>query len=321
MFIEKIRKFIWLFKKENRYLFSLYRYDMLQYLEYSCLKKNNSEILATKIRLLAHALEKGLSLPKPKKGFGKEKVLHLIRLCDEYASNLNHKDKQAILIAEGVISAYIKFQKQNDFDLSFIPIDRYNKFLSSMAPGGVLQIDRSKIVTDSFERIAFARHSLRYFSDRKITEEDILKVVRIAQTAPSACNRQPIRVFACIDQIKIDEIIKHHGGIRGFGKPTVIFVIAGDLSLYQNEYERNTVFIDAGLFSMNLLYSLESCNIASCPIIWGSNQCDDVFMNKLLGIPDSHKICILIAAGYFPGDKYNVAASIRRPVEDILHII
>ena len=56
---------------------------------------------------------------------------------------------------------------------------------------------------------------------------------------------------------KIMKIIALHGGMRGFDIPGAIFVITGDLRLYQNEYERNTLFVDGGIFLMNLLYALD----------------------------------------------------------------
>ena len=112
-----------------------------------------------------------------------------------------------------------------------------------------------------------------------------------------------------------------HGGLNGFDFPAVIFVVTGDLTLYQNEYERNTVFVDGGIFLMNLLYSLEQFQIAACPIIWGAEPDNDQKLYKLLDIPESQEIISLVAAGNFPDGEVKVACSYKRPTETILHIV
>ena len=74
--ISRIKNFIRRNTKygKSRYLNFLHRYDMKQFLEYSCMNENEHEQLATKIRILVHAIEKGMSLPSCRPGFGKEKV-------------------------------------------------------------------------------------------------------------------------------------------------------------------------------------------------------------------------------------------------------
>lgn len=137
----------------------------------------------------------------------------------------------------------------------------------------------------------------------------------------SACNRQATRIYACMNDSKIIQIMKMHGGFNGFEKPAVIFAVAGDLSLYQNEYERNTVYVDGGIFIMNLLYSLNAFDILSCPIIWGSEPDMDNKLECLLGIPHSQKVISLVAAGYPKGEEYKAALSAKRDVEKILYFV
>lgn len=66
---------------------------------------------------------------------------------------------------------------------------------------------------------AKSRHSLRYYGSGSIQIETIEKSISLAQTAPSACNRQPVHVFACTNTEKIEMIMSFHGGIKGFGRP------------------------------------------------------------------------------------------------------
>lgn len=310
----------WLYKNSKfgrtRYLNFLYKYDMDTYFNNSCMNMEKGEALATSIRIIAHAIEKGMSLPNCKQDFGKAKIEELMNLCEKYQKIKNPQDKQAIQIAIATISAYYKFQESRGIKIEFIP-EKYKNNESNMA--GIKEYvskDRT-----GFANIALNRHSSRNFSDQIPCPDIITKVVSLAQTAPSACNRQPIRIFACTDENKRKEIMNIHGGVRGFGMPGVIFAITGDLNLYQNEFERNTVYVDGGIFCMNLLYSLDCYGLVSCPVIWGNEPDMDRKLSKILDIPQSYKIILLILAGYYPSEKYIAACSPKREVDSILTIL
>ena len=44
------------------------------------------------------------------------------------------------------------------------------------------------------ENLFNTRHSIRQFGEDKVKIEDIKKAIELAQRAPSACNRQAVRV-------------------------------------------------------------------------------------------------------------------------------
>ena len=305
---------------KHRYLLHLYISDMKDYLSYSCYNTENTECMATRIRLLTHAIEKGLSLPNCRKGFGREKILELIELCDQYERASLQKDQQAVEQAYGVVKAYIAFHRDDESDLSFIPQEAYNRALKSSFEAGT-KVLKGDIDPSLFKRVAEHRHSLRYFSSAPVSSQDIEAAVALAQTAPSACNRQPVHVYAVTSSEKIKQIIDFHGGIRSLVNPSVIFVITADRALYQSEYERNTVYVDGGIFTMNMLYALDSVGIASCPAIWGNIPESDERLRSIVGISRFHTIINLIVGGYYPDGSYKVAASTRREMKQILSII
>lgn len=300
---------------KNRYLFNLYMHDMQTYSETSFSENNETKDDATLIRLLSHAIEKGMSLPNCRVGFGKEKVKELLDICAHY----DGEDRQALEVAYGVLKAYVYWQDSNGGDTSFIPTDVKERVCKGLLEGGTRTLSKTEIV--GFDKIAAHRHSLRNFSANPVSEEDIVRAVKLAQTAPSACNRQSIRIYAVIDAEKIAKIMSMHGGIRTMSSPTVIFVVAGDRTLYKGEYERNTVFVDGGIFTMNLLYALDHLGIASCPAIWGNIPSDDELLSKIVGISNSQIIINLIVGGYYPNGQYKVAVSAKRALESVLKIV
>ena len=98
-------------------------------------------------------------------------------------------------------------------------------------------------------------------------------------------------------------------------------MLTGDVSLYMSEYERNTVFVDGGIFLMNLLYAFRECGIAACPVIWGAIPENDERLHELLGIPRSEEIVSLIVTGSYPENGARVAKSAKRPTDSVLRFI
>ena len=317
----KVKKMLFVHTKygKSRYLNLLYRYDMKRYLSYSGMNEKLLENIAGQMRVLIHAIEKGMSLSHVRLGFGREKIKKLIEFYQSYERIETRKDEQVLELARSTVRCYAEFQKTAGADISFIP----ESFLQICADQPVITgaVPLKKEAPSDFASVAMSRHSVRSFSAEKLELERIYCAVRLAQTAPSACNRQATRIYACLNEEKIKEILAMHGGLNGFDFPAVIFVVTGDLTLYQNEYERNTVFVDGGIFLMNLLYSLEQFQIAACPIIWGAEPDNDQKLYKLLDIPESQEIISLVAAGNFPDGEVKVACSYKRPTETILHIV
>lgn len=318
MIIGKIKKF--LLKNTNygksRYLNYLYQYDLKQFYKNSLMSSNKEVTLSTRIRLLSHAIEKGLSLPNPREGFGKEKILELLELDKEYSSCIEKRDLQIHDLVVATVQAYIQFQNKFNVDVSYIP-DEYANATSDIFVGTV----ECEASINNFAEIAHSRHSTRAFSDRAVTEETVLKIINLAQTAPSACNRQATRIYASINKKNNEEIMRMHGGVKGFDTPAVIFAVTGELGLYQNEFERNTVFVDGGIFLMNLLYSISCYGLVSCPVIWGQEPDMDSKLKNILNINDSHKIISLVLAGYPKGKKFKAALSPKRNTYDITFIV
>lgn len=303
---------------KTRYLHFLYRYDENRFFDYSSMDSFDDSAIATKMRLLIHSIEKGLSMSQKKGDFGEEKITELIALAKNYRENSEQCDSEVVDLAYKLVQEYAKYRCEVGEDVSFIPEDYLNRCVNVSA--GATQFNRRNDL-DFFPLVAKNRHSIREFGDDLITKESLCDAVKLAQTAPSACNRQSSHAYVCFDPEKINMIMNRHGGMKGSRNVAAIIAITGDLALYTSEYERNTVFVDGGIFLMNLLYSLDSVNIASCPIIWGAEPDNDSFIADLLGIPVSHEVISLVMVGSFPQGSVMIPCSKRRATEDVLHYV
>lgn len=300
---------------KTRYLHFLYSYDEKRYYAHSSMDRSDGGAIAARIRLLIHALEKGLSLARIKPEFGKEKVMELLHLIRLYEGLDYQPDEQVLELARGMIRSYVAHRERQGEDVSFVPEEVMKGRVQF--PVGAVPYERQTLTL--FETIARNRHSVREFAEGPVNLDIIRKAVALAQTAPSACNRQSSHVFVCSSPGKIRKIMERHGGTRGFTTPGVIIALTGDLSLYQSEFERNTVFVDGGIFLMNLLYALDRYDLAACPVIWGAEPDNDGFLYDLIGIPVSHEIVSLVLVGNYPDHPVKIPCSARREVDAILH--
>ena len=143
----------------------------------------------------------------------------------------------------------------------------------------------------------------------------------MAKNAPSACNRQSWRTYVFTNKKLIEEILLTQGGNRGFGHlANKLIVISGNVSVFGGSHERNQVFIDGGIYAMNVLYALHFNEIAACILNCSFDIEYDQKLRKLCGIKDSEVFITMIACG-LPVDSFKVALSPRKDLSQTNCII
>lgn len=295
--------------------------NALYFYENSSASKNedDAELICRELRILSHTIEKGLSLPVVRKGFGKEKVIRILELIEKYIKINNFSyDFEAFTNAIAILQRYVAESEKNACDVSFIDLNKYSSYLKADFSGyGVKKLgEHPKEVRQQFELLAKSRHSLRYFSDEIIDKELLKDSIDLAQTAPSACNRQSNKVIHIADKKLAKKILEIQGGAKGHGDSEIL-LIASDLSLYRYTSEFSTPYLDGGIYLMNLLYALFANGIYSCPLIWDDYTERGLKIRELLDIPKNYHIVAVIQIGYAP-ECANYAVSDRRDVSQIL---
>jgi hypothetical protein len=94
-----------------------------------------------------------------------------------------------------------------------------------------------------------------------------------------------------------------------------LLVITNKLTGFWDSGERNQCWIDGGMFSMSLILGLHAKGLGTCCLNWSKTAVVDRVMRKLLGLPDSEVIIMLLAVGHIP-DSLNVAYSSRKSVSE-----
>ncbi len=323
-------------KKRFRYhreMISDYIYDYQNYLKFNYNGKNSTSYasMEAKIYRSAHHLEKGMSLSMPKDAFGIEKAKELFSFLKEYLSRDYDPEGEAISNARAVLAGYLKYQQDNGHELKEL-WDEYRSvfgsdFTEQSQPFGIEKKKKDTIISCSglaqgYYEFKKSRHSVRQFSKEHVDEETILKAVSIAKQAPSACNRQSVKVYYYKDKDLNLRIGKFIGGNRGFEDEVQNYlVITSSVSSFGNANERNQMYVDAGLFTMSLIEALHFLGIASCILQNGEHKSRDKIIRGICtNIPDYERIVLFIAIGHY---KENVvyAASHRKSTEHVLEIL
>ena len=273
------------------------------------------------IVLLYHVIEKGLTMPEMKLGFGREKLSQLIDECSNFRNKYDITNTQYVH-ALGVIQEYKKVHQQHHFELEPQLQMKIDTLLNSVVQIPVIaQTEMTKenyfaANEASFFDFSQSRKSLRNFSGT-IEMSQINKAIALAQNTPSTCNRQPVRLHVVESKDKIAKVLEIQKGNRGFGHLVdKAIVVTADLSIYQSAEERYTSYVDGGMHAMNLLYALHYYKIAACPLNWSKSPEEDLKLRATIDIPASEVVVLVIACGDVPME-FKIAASVRNNYKDI----
>ena len=276
------------------------------------------------ILLIVHSLEKAMTNKHPRR-FGVAKIEELAKLIDRYAGYGDYELDFPFICAVNILREYANFYEMNDWGGADECL-MAKKVISKYKSVEIIIIGSFKLRKKEFEKDAridykkflSSRHSIREFARRKIGAKDLKTAIEAAILSPSACNRQMCKVYNVSNESKRKKLIEMAQGFGGFEKETInTLVITFDVNSNYFIGERNQGWLNAGLFSMNLVNALHSIGIGSCFCQFGNSTRQEKTIKRILGIPDNERIAVILACGYYP-EECNVTHSPRKKPEDVL---
>ncbi len=279
--------------------------------------KGNASIYL--LRRNIHRIEKGLLMPNRHPLFAVEYIGETVKY---YIKCLEHSPKGTmdgeLKWAKSVLQEYFLSVSNHPYVATahkiFIAI-------TSDASGDRVPYKRGNATTattyDALLALAKQRKSVRTFLPKPVPRVLVDKALKIANQAPSNCNRQPMR-YHIYDKGALLEKMRHLPlGTAGFADNIpMICALTGDHSAFSYERDRHGFYIDGSLSAMLFMLALETVGLASCPLNWAEINSRNRQFEKLSGLPSHERPIMFIAIGY-PDPDGKVAYSERKSLEDL----
>ena len=173
----------------------------------------------------------------------------------------------------------------------------------------------------SFDDIVASRRSIRdYDASKKISQEEVMELIKCAQEAPSWANQQPSKYYVAMSEDKVNAIkdMVGDGNKRNTAGAPVMIVstyVKGRSGFFRgnpaNEIGDGWGAYDNGL--SNAYFILKARERGFDTLIMGMRNSDD--LRKLLAIPDDECIMAVMSLGYRASDPNRPD---RKPVNEVV---
>ncbi|RAP54374.1 MAG: hypothetical protein BZ137_02505 [Methanosphaera sp. rholeuAM130] len=148
------------------------------------------------------------------------------------------------------------------------------------------------------------RCSTRVFDDRKISKDDLERIIQSAFCAPSACNLQPWHFIVIDDEDTLRDMVDVHEYASMFKTATAGIIVCGDMNKTIKNHEEFWTQ-DCSAATQNVLLAGHALGIGS---VWTGiypvkKRCE--YLRDYFDLPENIVPFSLIALGYAK-DKSNV---------------
>lgn len=281
------------------------------------------EKIKRNLTLSYHIVEKGLTMPEPRPGFGKAVILDLGNSIKQYHSLGLPLDVLEFSQSVSALKEYKEFHASINFKLPE-EINELLDYVEKTFPSvsGIKQIhiksdEYFKDINASFDKFCMSRYSVRNYTNEIVPVEILDSCIELAQKSPSFCNRQPTRVHIVKSEEKKKGILELQNGNRGFGYlAETLLVITSLISTTKDIHERNENHLNGGMFCMTLLNALHFHKIGACSLNWSVSDDKDRKLREILNIPENEVVLLVISCGYVP-ENLAIAASPRKTAKEI----
>ena len=166
-----------------------------------------------------------------------------------------------------------------------------------------------------------SRQSDRKYTDKAIEKEKLNRIMEAGRISPSACNAQPWK-FIVVDDPKLIRKVAEAASAKIIGMNTfvaqapVIVVIVREKPNFSSRIggtikNKDYSHTDIGIATENICLQARAEGIGSCIIGWF----DEILLKKLLSIPRTKRIDVLITLGYSLSE---FRTKKRKPAEEVV---
>lgn len=143
-----------------------------------------------------------------------------------------------------------------------------------------------------FITLAKNRCSIRSYKDKKVEPETLLKIIEAAHVAPTAANRQPVRLIAVESEEGLSKVGK---AANIYGAPLAIIVCADHDKAWTRPYDgKKTTDIDASILTDHMMLAATELGLGS---VWICYFKPDVLREEF-SLPENLEPINILAVGY-----------------------
>ena len=143
-----------------------------------------------------------------------------------------------------------------------------------------------------FLKLAKKRYSVREYMDRQVEKEKLDKILKAAQAAPTACNRQPVHLVV----VQSREGIKKIGKAANLHGASTAVLVCGDRDkAWVRPYDgKQSTDIDASIVTDHMMLEATDLGLGS---LWICSFKPDVLREEF-SLPDNLEVINILALGY-----------------------
>ncbi len=173
----------------------------------------------------------------------------------------------------------------------------------------------------TFMELVKNRYSERYFDSKPVEKDKIDKILEAGQTAPTACNYQPQRIYV----IQSEEALKKLRSIRvsHFNAPLIMLICYDSKTAWRNPADRwydnyCSGEQDATIVATTMMYEAEELGVHN---VW-LRGFDSQAVADTFGLPDGIIPVMMFAMGY-PSDQTKPSDwhYMRKPISETVTIL
>ena len=169
-----------------------------------------------------------------------------------------------------------------------------------------------------FNELSQSRRSIRNFKQQEIPQDDLIKLIKAAQSAPSAGNCQPWHFYIIHDKNLQTEITTASGNQEFMLTAPVFIIVCADIKRSEGRYgERGRDLYciqDTAAAVQNILLCAKSLSLGTCWV----GAFDEAKVSEILRLQEDMRPVAIIPVGYPVSESVPTK---RRPLDEIISVI
>lgn len=165
-----------------------------------------------------------------------------------------------------------------------------------------------------FLTLAKSRYSVRSYTDKKVEPEKLAQILEAAHAAPTAANRQPVRILVVQQEEGLAKLGK---AANTFHAPLAIIVCSDHAKAWERPFDgKRTIDIDASILTDHMMLEATQLGLGS---VWICYFKPDVLREEF-HIPDDLEPINILAIGYTDQEPASPDrhSTMRIPVEELV---